>query len=540
MSTTAARSRERATLLMSVGTLLSRLTGLGRLVALAYALGLTHRLTDAYNLANTTPNIVFDFVLGGVLSATLIPIFVDRLATRSPTAAWEAISAVVSLVAVLLAAMTLLFELAAPLLIRIYTFSTPHSGQEVHAATVFLRMFAPQLAFYGLIVLSTALLNTRRRFGAPMFAPIANNIVVILVLVAVRHLAEGLSVSDAGAHGAAFWLLGVGTTAGVAVQLVAQLPSMAGTGIHLRWVWAPRHEAIRRMVRLSGWTFGFVAANQVALWVVLLLANRRVGDVSVWLTSYTFFQLPFGVVAVSIMSAIQPELAESWSRRDVAAFRTRMAAGLRGLMGVIVPATVAYLLLARPALELFLRHGATGTAGAERAAVTTAVLALGLPGFCAFQLFVRSFQSMQNTRTPFFLYLLENGLNIVLAFALWAPLGVRGLAASVSAAYTIAALVGAWQLRGRLGGIEGTRLVRHLGRLALPTVSMAVAIAFVGVALAGESSLVLLARVFLAVVAGALVYIASATVLARRQPPPARGRPGRPLSRAGRGRTLDR
>src|SRR5581483_1741472 len=122
----------RDTLIMSAGTLLSRLTGVGRLAALAFALGFT-RLTDAYNLANTTPNIVFDLVLGGVLAATLIPVFVDRLARRAGTArgedeAWEAISAVVTLVTVLLVVLTVLFELVAPQLIDIYMVGVHGAG----------------------------------------------------------------------------------------------------------------------------------------------------------------------------------------------------------------------------------------------------------------------------------------------------------------------------------------------------------------------------------------------------------------------------
>jgi putative peptidoglycan lipid II flippase len=503
-----------AALVMSVGTLLSRITGFGRIVALAYALGLTHRLTDAYNLANTTPNIVFDFVLGGVLSATLIPVFVERLSTRRPAEAAEAISAVVSLVSVLLVGLTVVFELASPLLIRIYTLGTPHSAAEIHAATGLLRMFAPQLALYGWIVLTTALLNTRRRFAPPMFTPIANNLLVIVVLVVVRHAADGMNVANTSSHAGAFWLLGLGTTAGVAIQLAAQLPSLRGLGLGLSWVWDPGHEVVRRIIRLSGWTFGFVAANQVALWVVLLLANRRTGDVTVWVTAYTFFQLPYGIAAVSLLSAIQPALAEAWARRQRGAFRRRAAGGLRALLAVIIPATVGYLLLARPGLELILRHGATTQAGADRAAVVTALLALGLPGFCAFQLVVRSYQAMTDARTPFLLYLGENAINVIAAFALYPSLGVRGLALSVSIAYSLAAVGGLVSLRGRLAGLEGTRLVRHLGRIGVPTAVMAVAVALVGAVIPGQSSPVLALRVILAVGLGGTVYLGTAGVMA--------------------------
>lgn len=502
---------------MSAGTLASRLTGVGRLAALAYALGFT-RLTDAYNLANTTPNIVFDLVLGGVLAATLIPVFVDRVATRTEGEAWEAISAVVSLVTVLLVALVVVFEVAAPAVVDIYMVGvhTPQAPAERHAAIELLRMFAPQVALYGWIVLTTAVLNTRRRFAAPMWAPIVNNVVVIVVLLFVHHLMGGMSVLDVDRHPLAFWLLGVGTTVGVLGQLLAQLPSLsrAVRGAPLRLVWDPGHEIVRHMLRLSGWTAGFVATNQAALWIVLVLANRRSGDLSAFNTAYALFQFPYGIVAVSIMSAMQPELAEAWARRRPAEFRDRVSAGVRAMTAIIVPATVGYVLLARPAVALILRHGATNAANAHTVATVTALLAVGLPGFSAYQLLIRSYQAMQNTRTPFYLYALENGLNVVLAFALYPSLGVQGLALSVSAAYTGAAVVALLDLRERLGRLGGSVLLAHVGRVAPPTVVMGLVVALVGALFTGQTTTTLLVRVVLAVAAGGGAYFLTAGMMA--------------------------
>jgi putative peptidoglycan lipid II flippase len=519
----------RDTLLMSAGTLVSRLTGFGRWAALAYAIGFT-RLTDAYNLANTTPNIVFDLVLGGVLAATLIPVFVDRLArpggtVRGEEEAWEAISSVVTLVTVLLVVLTVLFELVAPQLIQIYMVGvhTPAAAAEKNAATELLRMFAPQLALYGWIVLTTALLNTRRRFAAPMFAPILNNVVVIAVLVWVHHALHGMTVSDVDHHHFAFWLLGIGTTAGVLFQLLALLPALRGAGLHLRWRWDPGHEVVGRIVRLSGWTFGFVATNQVAFWVVLLLANRKAGDVSVYTTAYALFQFPYGIVAVSIMSAVQPDLADSWARRAVDSFRDRVSTALRAMTAIIVPATVGYVLLARPAVALVVRHGAAGAADSHRVATVTALLSVGLPGFCTYLLVIRAYQAMQDTRTPFFLYLLENGLNVVLAFAFYPSLGVRGLALALALAYTGAAVVALLDLRERLGRLDGGVLLAHAGRVAVPSVAMGLAVAFVGAMITGTGTGALLVHVVLAVVVGAGVYFTVAGVMAawqRRRPGP--------------------
>ncbi|MCB1004291.1 MAG: hypothetical protein KDB35_08915, partial [Acidimicrobiales bacterium] len=160
---------------VGVGTGLSRLSGLLRVGALTYALGAT-TLSDAYNLANTTPNIVYELILGGILSATLVPIFVDHLEHDDD----EGTSTVVTVAVVCLAVLTLVAMLAAPLIIHIYALRLPadDAAAQAEVAVPLLRLFLPQIFFYGLMSLGTALLNARRSFFAPAYAPILNNLVV--------------------------------------------------------------------------------------------------------------------------------------------------------------------------------------------------------------------------------------------------------------------------------------------------------------------------------------------------------------------------
>ena len=186
----------RSTAVMALGTLLSRVTGLGRVVVLAYVLGAT-RLADSYNLANNTPNMIFDLVLGGVLSATLVPVFVERLITRDDDEASRAVSAVLTLAAAVLTVASVATVAGAPWIVRLYN-SLNHTGaarDEQAVATVFLALFAPQVAFYGFAALAEAVLNARRRFAAPKFAPVLNNVVTMAVLFAAYAM-----VSDANAQ----------------------------------------------------------------------------------------------------------------------------------------------------------------------------------------------------------------------------------------------------------------------------------------------------------------------------------------------------
>ena len=207
-----------ATALMAVGTALSRITGLLRLVALVYAVHF-RTLADAYNLANTMPNLVHDIVLGGIVSATFVPVFVSRLSSSSEEEAWDAISAVTSVAVVVIAVASIVFLILSPFIIDAMTAfnRASQAGVERTVAEELLVLFVPQLACYGCISVATALLNARRRFAAPMFVPIVNN-VVIVTLIGFGLLVRNPSIGGVYAHRWQLLLLGLGTTLGVVAQ----------------------------------------------------------------------------------------------------------------------------------------------------------------------------------------------------------------------------------------------------------------------------------------------------------------------------------
>jgi putative peptidoglycan lipid II flippase len=230
------------------------------------------------------------------------------------------------------------------------------------------------------------------------------------------------------------------------------------------------------IVRLSGWTFGFVAANQVALMVVLILANGQAGDVAAYQAATVFFLLPHGVFAVSLMTALQPDMAERWTLGDVAGFGRRVGAGLQGTAAVVVPAAVGYLCLARPIVGVALQHGALRSTSATTTAGVLVMLAVGLPGFSLYLFLMRAFQAMQDARSVFYLYLLENGINVVLAFALYPWLGVQGLALSFSLAYTVATVAALIVLQRRTRSVDTAIVVRTCVRVGLASAVMATAV----------------------------------------------------------------
>src|SRR5579871_171411 len=305
----------------AIGTLLSRVTGMLRTLVTAWGLG-ANSVSDAYNVANTTPNIIYDLVLGGILAATLVPVFVELLNTPASAggedAGWRAISAVCSAILAVLAAVTVLFWLATPAIIRLYTIAnhSPDVRAERQLAVSLLYLFVPQLVLYGLAAVAAALLQARRHYAPPMYTPILNNLVVIGVLIAYAVTVSATTPAAVHGNHRAVLLLGLGTTGGVAAMTFALFPFLPRAGVRLRFVWDPFHPACRKIVRLAGWLFGVVVANQVAYLIVILLSNHRNGDYSAYSYAYLFMTLPYGVWTVSVMSPMETEIAHAWQAGD--------------------------------------------------------------------------------------------------------------------------------------------------------------------------------------------------------------------------------
>ena len=499
------RRLARSSAIIGLGTLLSRITGLLRVSALA-ALGFT-ALTDVYNIANSTPNIIYELLLGGILTATLVPLFVESHERNDP----DATAAINTVAFVLLTIGSVIGVLAAPWIIGAYfKLAVGHSRPAREAlATDLLRWFMPQMLFYGVTALASAMLNARRRFTAGAFAPVLNNLVVIAMLLAVgRTTAAAPTVRSVLDDPVLVTLLGLGTTAGVIAMTLVLLPAVRRAGGAIRWLWAPRHPAVRRLVRLSGWTVGYVAANQVAFFVVLVLAGRASsGSVSIYLAAFTFFQLPHGLLAVSVMTTLGPEMASRHQAADLDGLRDHFTGGLRILLVVMIPAAVGLAVLARPLISALLVHGKFGASSVTPTADTLRAFAVGLVAFSVYLYVVRTFSSMQDTRSPFMVNLVENGVNIATAFAFYEWRGIEGLAWSWTVAYSVAAVVALVRLRRRLGHLNATMLGTTAARVVVALVPAGLAAAAIDHALGSASPSRSLVTLLVATAVAVIVFV---------------------------------
>ncbi|HEX2042569.1 MAG TPA: murein biosynthesis integral membrane protein MurJ [Acidimicrobiales bacterium] len=510
----------RSAAVMAVGTTLSRITGLGRFVALAFALGVTEsRLADSYNIANTMPNVIYELVLGGVLTSVFIPVVVEELRTRDHEEAWRSVSVLVSVAMVVLVALSVAAVVLAPWIIKLFSLRLSGAAADEQQAlgTFFLRFFAPQVAFYGAAAVAGTLLNAHDRFAVPMFAPVLNNLVVIATCLAFAAVVGGTPTdASVNANLGQKLLLALGTTAGVAAMAVVHWPFVRRLPGRLRPTVRFGHPAVRKLARLSAWTLGYVAVNQIGFGVALYLANQVQGGPTAWFIAFAFFQLPYGVVAVSIMTALVPTLSARYVDRDADGFRSMLGGGLRATVLLLLPASAAYLVLSRPLVQSLLQHGVTSSASTPVVADVLDMFAVGLVPFSAFLLFLRAFYARQDAKTPLAVNIVSNAAYVAFALALFPALEVRGLALAHSLSYLLAAVVAGAVLARRVGGLETGHVLRELAKAAAAT---AAAVLVMLLAQAGVRELVgpggerAVAEVVVAGGLGAATFLVSARAL---------------------------
>jgi putative peptidoglycan lipid II flippase len=496
----------RSNVTVALGTALSRLTGLARIAVLSYVIG-QNALADAYNGANNSPNSIYELLLGGVLSATLVPVFTRHLEAEDE----EATSAVVSVTVVALAALTALSVVAAPLIFRLVSVDVAEgvdANEYRSVGTALARIFLVQVFFYGLMALGSALLNARKRFFAPAWAPVLANIVTIAALLAaMRALNDrepGLAVvlDDPAVRR---WI-GFGATAGVAVMSISLIPALRRAGVHLRFRPNWRHPAVATVFKLSGWTFGYAAANIVSVYVIANLAGPGSGRQDAYAKAFTFFQLPHGLLAMSITTTFVPDLARFVARRDRSGFIDRASLGVRLVALLTFPAAFGFLVLRRPLIGAFLQHGQFDAADSLLTSRALAGFALGLVGFSVYLFVLRGFYAHQDTRTPFMINLVENALNIVLAIVLVGRYGVLGLGVSFAVSYLVCAAWALQVLSYKVPGFEVRTVFVAFGRMLLASVVMAEVVWFVARAFGDDEGIGAVVRLVASGAVGVAVY----------------------------------
>jgi putative peptidoglycan lipid II flippase len=505
-----------STTAMAVGTVASRVTGFLRTAVLAAVLGI-QSVAVAFNVANTAPNIVYDLLLGGILTSVVVPLLV-RAEREGVGEAY--VQRLLTLTVLVLGTASVVLIVLAPQIVDFYA-NAKVSPQTRHLAVTFARFFLPQVLFYGLGAILAAYLNTKGRFSLPMWAPVLNNVVVIVTGLVFVLLPGPSHLTSASITETQVLVIGIGVTLGIVAQTVVLVPALRAAGLHLRLRFDLRGTGLAHAARLARWTFFYVLCNQLVFVVVVQLATgtHRERDYVAFTYAFLLWQLPHSVVAVSVITALLPAMSHAAAADRLDELRRLLDRGLRLTVTVLVPATAAYIVLGRPLATLVFGHGRTSVPEARFIGTLLAIFACGLLAFSAYQLQLRAFYALQDTRTPAFINLAVNGTTVVADVLLYLVLPddqkILGLAAGQSAAYVAGLLVCTTALARRVPRDPQGHVLRTAVRCLLAALAPALG-AFVVVAavnrVVGTGGMAAL----VATGAGGAVLLAGYVVVARR------------------------
>ena len=477
----------RSSSVMALGTLASRGTGFLRTLVLAYALGLG-AVSIAYNNANTLPNTVYDLMLGGILTSIVVPLLVNA-AKRDADGGEAYDQRTFTLVTVALLALTVIATLAATLLVSLYAHSL--TGPQRELTVIFAYFFIPQIFFYGMCSLAGGVLNARGHFAAPMWTPVINNIVVIAVLL-LFIATGGIGVTVAGAAGptitaAQVQLLGLGTTLGIVAQTAALIPFLRRVGFR----WHPRFDFRRAELaeirRMAGPLFGYILTTQVAFLVVQNVANAasnhaKYDGFPAYNYAWQLFQMPYAIVGISVITALLPRMSAHAAERRYSLVRSDFSGGVRLSSVIVVPAALILAVLGPALAEALFGYGSMTVAQAHYIGAVFGVFSLGLVPYMMFQLMLRVFYAMHDSRTPMYIGVAVMAINIAASLLALAVLPAGHVVEGLAAAFGLANLAGAvisWPiLSRRLQGLDGRRIAVSLVKMhlaALPCLFFALA-----------------------------------------------------------------
>lgn len=474
---TAARRLDRDTLVVSACTLMSRITGFGRVLATAAVLG-SGLLGDVYQTANMLPNLLFELVALGVLQAVLLPAFVEARRHGGDASLGVAARATLGTVVAALGIVAAVGMVASPLVARLMVAADPSAAVRAEKLDVMVPMalvFVPQLVFYGIATTASAALNAMGRFVAAALAPAVNNVLVIIACLLFRWARNG-AVADLHLSPFEFALIAGGTTVGVIAFGVAPLLALRLAGVGFVPRWDPHHPAVRAMRRSFGWATLSIVGTLVPTATALLLGNGAPGGVAVFVFCFAFYVLPHALVAVPAATALAPRVADRYQSGDVDGTRVAIDQALSRAVPLLWLGGAGMMALAWQVADA-MAFGQIASQGLEPIGYTLVAFGPGLAGYGVAFLLTRVLFALGDLRAASRLMIagaVSGVITMVVASSLL-PATARSaaLAAGYGTAQTVTALLLArrtFRLTGAAGPARTLRL--HAGSVAAAGISV--------------------------------------------------------------------
>ncbi|KAB2588495.1 murein biosynthesis integral membrane protein MurJ [Streptomyces arboris] len=489
--------------LMAAGTLVSRLTGFIRSLVITAALGAA-LLGDSFTIAYTLPTMIYILTVGGGLNSVFVPQLVRAM--KDDEDGGEAFAnRLLTLVMVALGLIVAIAVLVAPVLIQLMSNTIADDVAANSVAVTFARYCLPTIFFMGVHVVMGQILNARGKFGAMMWTPVLNNIVMIItfglfIWVYGTSAESRMGVDTIPPEGVR--LLGIGTLLGLVVQALAMIPYLREAGFRFRPRFDWKGHGLGKTVKLAKWTVLFVLANQAGVLVVTQLATAA-GKLSdkdgtgflAYSNAQLIWGMPQAIITVSVMAALLPRISRAAHDNDPGAVRDDISQGLRNSAVAIVPVAFTFLALGLPMCTLL--YASSGAEAARSMGFILMAFALGLIPYSVQYVVLRGFYAYEDTRTPFYNTVIVAAVNAAASALCYLVLPARWAVVGMAFSYGLAYAVGvgvAWRrLRTRLGGdLDGAHIVRTYARLCMAAVPAAViggGIGFAILELLGTSAL---------------------------------------------------
>jgi putative peptidoglycan lipid II flippase len=471
---------------MAVASLTSRITGFLRSILLLAALG-TGGVANAYNSGNNFPNMVYELLLGGVLSSVLIPLLVSAEA-EDEDGGLGYTQRLLSIATVALGAMTLLVVAAAPWIAAVFA----PAGHQRELTSIFATLLLPEIFFYGLGAMFMAVLNIKNIYRPGAWAPVLNNVVMMVTVLVFWTLPGPTTLNPTTITTAQVLVIGIGTTLGIAAQALVLIPALRRSGFRWQWRFRARpgeKDRLREIGSLATWVFAYVVVSQIGVSVIQKIGNSN-GGFTVFTNADLLFQMPYGVLVVSVLTAIMPRLSRAAVRGDNQAVVDDLSLGARLSAIALVPITAGLIVLG-PSMGITLfAYGKTTIAGGQLIGSALAWCAFGLFPFALVMLQLRVFYAMRDGRTPAlinaFMVATKVALVLITNEIFAAPHGtnvdkhpsvraVEWLNIATSLSYVIGAIVGHVLLTRRLGRLGFGRVFRTVSQIGIASALGAVA-----------------------------------------------------------------
>ncbi|MEV0356132.1 lipid II flippase MurJ [Nocardia sp. NPDC050697] len=456
---------------IAIATLISRITGFGKQLLLLAVLG--PAVASSFVSANLIPNMIAELVLGAVLTAIVVPTLI-RAEQEDDDYGAAFVRRLVTAAFTVLAVAALLATASAPILAtHVFVSSDGKVNTELTTALTFL--LVPAILFYGMSALLTAILNTRQAFRPGAWAPVLNNVVVLVMLGAYALTPGEISLNPVSMGDSKLLVLGLGVTTGVFVQAASLLPAIRRHGIDLRPLWGI-DARLKQFGRMGIAIILYVLISQIGLIVANNISSHAdEAGPAIYSNAWLLLQLPYGVLGVTLLTAIMPRLSRNAAADDTPAVVDDLSVATRLTMIALVP-VVVFLTLAGPQVGQALFGYARFAEDAERLGQAVSWSAFALIPYSMVLIHLRVFYAREQAWTPTWIVLGITAVKIL--FSALAPVlssdsshVVIMLGAANGLGYTAGAIIGGYLLHRSLGDLRMANVGRTVSRVVLAAIA---------------------------------------------------------------------